>query len=139
MRELSIVLGFIRRGDTFLLQFRDGDPKIGAVNLIGCFGGKIETGETPETAVCRELTEETTLNIAPEDIEKLGQVKVVSDHQLEQVSVTADVFMIKTDDVDVRAREGKLIELGLEEIEGKLPEMTPGTRAAFKKFILSEV
>jgi ADP-ribose pyrophosphatase YjhB (NUDIX family) len=137
MRELPIVLGLIQQGDDYLLQYREGDPSIGAVNMIGCFGGKIEDGESPEQAVCRELNEETTLQLKPANVSKLGRVIVTSDHQLEQVKVIAHVYSVPVGSVAVRATEGCLVVMGAGEVEENLQNMTPGTRAAFKKFILS--
>ena len=138
MRELAIVLGLIKQGDNYLLQFRDGDPKIGAANMVGCFGGKIEESETPAVAVCRELREETTLTLTEEDVSYLGKVDVVSDHNLEEVRVIAEVFLVQIDSMVVRAREGSLVSLAATDAADRLGRMTPGTRAVFEQFVLNK-
>jgi len=46
-----------------LLQHRDAIPNIFYPNYWGCFGGAIETGETHEDAIARELCEELGFKI----------------------------------------------------------------------------
>lgn len=138
MRELIIALGLIQQGDNYLLQLRDGDPKIGAAGLIGCFGGKIEDGESPAEAICRELAEETSLTPMLEDAEELGLVEVISDHQLEPVQVKGHSFRIVIGEKLLEAKEGKVVTIHQSNIGERLNEMTPGTRAVFKAFILGD-
>jgi 8-oxo-dGTP pyrophosphatase MutT (NUDIX family) len=47
----------------YLLQHRDAIPTIFYPDHWGCFGGAIEPGESPETALLRELEEELSLRI----------------------------------------------------------------------------
>ncbi len=136
MRELSISLGMIEQSGEYLLQLRDGAPAIGAANLIGCFGGKIEAGETPVEAMCRELGEETTVQLNPADMKKLGKVEVESDYQFKSVRITAHIFAAILGNTEVEAKEGQLVRMTKEEAAVRLAEMTPGTRAAFEKFVV---
>lgn len=138
MRKLVVAFAFIEQHGSYLFQFRTGAPETGTVNLIGCFGGKLEPGEEPLTTVCREVSEETTLQVSPHRVEYLGIVEVISDHNLEDVELTAHVFKIMADGQAVAAREGKLVIIPAAAIESRLSEMTPGTRTASKKFILGE-
>lgn len=138
MRELSIALGLIVQGSDYILQFRSGDPKIGAVNLIGCFGGKLETGEKPISAVCRDLAEETNLRPSISDFTKLGIVRVIADYKLEDVRIKAHVYKINIGSEVIKASEGQLVRLYHKEVADKLQHMTPGTRAVFEKFVLSK-
>jgi 8-oxo-dGTP diphosphatase len=54
----------------FLMQLRDNIPTILYPGLWGLFGGHIETGETPEIAVVREIMEEISYQIT--DPKKFG-------------------------------------------------------------------
>jgi len=51
-------------GGTYLLQQRDDIPGIFYPGHWGCFGGKIDPGETPLSALRRELAEEIELDPA---------------------------------------------------------------------------
>lgn len=118
------------------LQLRDGDAKIGCVGLIGGFGGKIEAGEEPLLAICRELSEETSLTPSADQLRSLGTIEVVSDYQLEQTKVTAHTFhLVVSPEVKVVAREGTLTSIPKSEAHAHLHRMTPGTRACFEQLL----
>ncbi len=53
-----------------VLQLRDNSLHIPYPNCIGTFGGQIETGESPEQAIVREIQEELGYRLA--DFEYLG-------------------------------------------------------------------
>ena len=48
----------------YILQLRDNKPDIASAGQWSLFGGEVKTGETPEQAIRREVSEE--LSIAPE-------------------------------------------------------------------------
>ena len=52
----------------YLLQLRDKNKKISFPNTWGFFGGKMNTNETPENCIVRELKEE--LNVRSKIIKK---------------------------------------------------------------------
>jgi 8-oxo-dGTP diphosphatase len=55
----KVVVVFLHKNfDSYLLQLRDFKPSIVYPGHWGAFGGAMEEGESPETAICRELTEE---------------------------------------------------------------------------------
>lgn len=136
MREINIAMAVIEQEGVYHLQLRNGDKRIGAAGLIGCFGGKIETGETAIDAVCRELAEETNLYFSKEQVNELGFVHVRSDHNLEEVQVNACAFLVKLNaGTQVIAKEGHLISLRKNELRKNIKKMTPGTQACFEKFI----
>jgi 8-oxo-dGTP diphosphatase len=56
MREVAIAI--LYQDNRFLLQLRDDVPNILYPGHWGFFGGHVEPGETPDTAVYRELQEE---------------------------------------------------------------------------------
>jgi 8-oxo-dGTP diphosphatase len=61
----KVVLVFFHKNfDSYLLQLRDFKPSIIYPGHWGAFGGAIEEGESPETAIYRELKEE--IGYAPE-------------------------------------------------------------------------
>lgn len=136
MRQLRVGIALIQQADTYLLQLRGDNPVIGAAGLIGGFGGKLEPGEEPAGAVCRELSEETSLVPLVEELEHLGAVEVLSDHRLEAVNVHATFFRLLLDEnLEVAAREGKLVRMTREEISSSLYRLTPATRAYFETLI----
>ena len=139
MRKVEIVLGLLEQDSTYLLQHRLGHERIGAAGRIGCFGGKVEEGELPRSAVSREISEETTLESKPEAWELLGEVNVESDHQLEPVKVHATIFRhVLSPKTKLEAKEGKLVRIQVQDIPSRINEFTPATRALFEEIIVKE-
>jgi 8-oxo-dGTP diphosphatase len=61
-----VVVAFLHKNfDSYLLQLRDFNSSITYPGHWGAFGGALEKGELPKTAVFRELTEE--IGYTPED------------------------------------------------------------------------
>jgi 8-oxo-dGTP pyrophosphatase MutT (NUDIX family) len=55
----KVVVVFLHKNfDSYLLQLRDFKSSIIYPGHWGAFGGAMEEGESPETAICRELIEE---------------------------------------------------------------------------------
>jgi 8-oxo-dGTP pyrophosphatase MutT (NUDIX family) len=136
MRHVHIAIGIIQQGNKLLLQRRKSDPRVGGAGLIGCFGGKIDDGEDPINAFCREVFEETLLKPLPRDVKKLGIVKVKSDHNLEPVEVTAHVYHWHYKNVKVpKIEEGELIIMTKKEAMASLDKFTTGTRAVFEELV----
>ncbi len=135
MRKLTIAMAVIEQAEEYLLQLRSGDPAIGSAGLKGCFGGKVEEGEKPLDAVCRELAEETSLTgLGPKNVRYLGSYDVVSDHKLEMVEVHAEVFGLQLEsEIVVRAHEGMLVRMTLQDILEDKASLTPATRAYFEQ------
>jgi 8-oxo-dGTP pyrophosphatase MutT (NUDIX family) len=139
MRLLNIVMVIIEQGGLYHLEFRNGPKRIGAAGLVGCFGGKIEQGEEPLRAICREVKEETNLNPVEADFVRLGEVDVIADNNLEPVKIHATVYkLILSKGIDVEAHEGRLVSLTESEAKRKVATMTPGTQAAFNQFIFGD-
>lgn len=139
MRQVHIVMGLLQQGDDYLLQLRNGDARIGAAGLVGCFGGKVNADEALEDAVARELGEETTCTIEPTQWKLLGKVKVLSDHLHEPVEVHATAFHhLLGKDADVVAKEGELIRWTLEAVMERIEQLTPATRAMFMELLQGE-
>ena len=63
-RQIHVAIAILYRDGKFLMQLRDDVPGILYPGCWGLFGGHIETGETPEDALKRELLEE--ISYAPE-------------------------------------------------------------------------
>ncbi len=61
---IQVALAILYRNGKFLMQLRDDIPGIVYPGVWGLFGGHIETGETPEIAVKRELIEEIGYEIS---------------------------------------------------------------------------
>lgn len=136
MLKLDIVLGVIEQNDYYFLQFRNGDPKIGAAGKVGFFGGKVEPKERPIDAVVREISEETNLKPLVKDISFLGKVNVKSDYQNAAVAINAHVFHIKAGrNINIKALEGELVRMNKTDAAHNLDRMTPGTRAVFEEIL----
>jgi 8-oxo-dGTP pyrophosphatase MutT (NUDIX family) len=136
MRQVHIAIGLIQQGDNYLLQLRNGDPKIGGAGLIGCFGGKIDEGEDPLLTFCREIFEEASLRPDPKQVKKLGVIKVKSDHNLDPVQVTGHVFHWQYQSLDIpEIKEGELVIMTKDEALSNLDKFTTGTRAVFEELL----
>ena len=124
----------LKQGDSYLLQQRGYDPNIGAAGLIGFFGGKIEQDESPLAAVCREISEETTLVLDADRGRYLGSVVVPSDMYKQPIEVHASVFGFNVDPV-IRAvaKEGDMITMSAEELRAADARLTPATLAWLKQ------
>jgi len=57
-------------------------------------GGKLDAGESPESALIRELREELDLSIVPDDLTPLGQFSDVAANEPDHLLV-ADIFRIR--------------------------------------------
>lgn len=58
MAKPEVAVAILYQGNQFLMQLRDDVPNIAYPGRWGFFGGHIDPGEDPETAVRRELLEE---------------------------------------------------------------------------------
>lgn len=136
MRQIHIALGLLQQGDNFLLQLRNGEEKIGAAGLIGCFGGKVDQGEDPLGAFCREVAEETSLRPKPDEVKSLGEINIESDYQLEPVRVKGYAFhwMVNNAQKNPKATEGKLVMMTLDEALNNLDKLTAATVAILKNY-----
>lgn len=139
MQQLDIVLVVLRRGDEFLLQKRDHNPS-GAANLIGAYGGKVDKTDVDHLeAACREVSEETSLNPKREDLVYLGKVAVVCDYMGKPAKINGWSYAMQIDlGEEVESLEGTLVTMDRVQLVEHLTELTPGTRACFEQYILSE-
>jgi 8-oxo-dGTP diphosphatase len=69
IKEISAVIGFPIRKKTVLLA--EKQSKVGK-GLYMPYGGMIESGETAEEAMVRELEEESRMTATVDDLEKVG-------------------------------------------------------------------
>ena len=65
-----VVIGVLRNRDEEVLIAKRPEGK-GLAGFWEFPGGKIEFGETPEVALCRELNEELGIEVDPEDVSPL--------------------------------------------------------------------
>ena len=133
---MNIAMGLLQHDDVYLLQLRNGKKQAGGLNLIGCFGGKIEPGETALQAACREVTEESSYAPTTQQAELLGEVNVNSDWKDQTITVHATVYLFQVPpQTKVTAHEGELVTMSLGEIRRSLDKFTPGTRACFEQLV----
>lgn len=83
---IPVVAGFLRKGDQVLVGQRPENHSL--AGLWEFPGGKIETGETPEAALARELEEE--LGIEAE----VGELKFAATHSYGEVNILILFFEI---------------------------------------------
>lgn len=98
MQKRKASVCFLEHGNKFLILQRLPSQYQG--NLWGLVGGKIEEGESPESAVVREIQEEVGLAMSQEEIKLLAECTVVIESdtwqtfvyhvQLKDLSVVAD-------------------------------------------------
>ena len=84
----------------YVMQLRDAVPNIFYPEHWACFGGAIDAGEDPVTALVRELYEELEMTVASDaahlftrfeyDMSKLGRGKVVRHYY--EIQVSDDAF-----------------------------------------------
>ncbi|MBB4153338.1 8-oxo-dGTP pyrophosphatase MutT (NUDIX family) [Sphingomonas jinjuensis] len=67
-------------------------------------GGKIEHGESPATALCRELAEEIGATVGPTQLRHLARVTCAAANEAGH-QVDADIFHIRLDSAPVIAAE----------------------------------
>ncbi|GAA0605379.1 NUDIX domain-containing protein [Paenochrobactrum glaciei] len=91
MTEIKIAAAALMRADGATLLVR----KRGTTAFMQP-GGKIDAGETPLTALCRELKEELGLEIKPEEPVYLGCFSAPAANET-GATVTAEIFQINTD------------------------------------------
>ena len=136
MVSMEVSIGFIKQGETYLLQLRPNVTTIGAAGLIGAFGGRIEPGESPVEAVCRELSEETSLKPSTEDFSYLGTVEVTAYKQQQPLQVRANIFRIGIEPTEnVVATDGEVVRMSKQQADERADRLTPATRAAFEQFL----
>ena len=129
-------MGLIKQGDSYALQLRNGKNQAGGLGLIGCFGGQIEEGETPEEALVREVAEESNLSQSIKDLEYIGEVRVESERQDQPITVRSQIYLIKiSPKTRIHAREGELVTMTEKEVRANLDKITPATRACFEQLI----
>lgn len=139
MSETNIAIAMIQQGDEYLLQLRNEKPSVGAVSLIGFFGGKLEPGESAADAVAREVGEETSLQKSPDDFSVLGTIDVESSSNPETDRIYGTVFHISLSaEADLIAHDGELVRIASDQVSARLHEMTSGTRQAFEKYVIGE-
>lgn len=135
MKELSVAAIAIKRGTLYFMQHREGDSNIGAVGLIGFFGGKIEENEEPEAAARRELEEEAHIVFPKEKLAKIGQVVVMSDYNNEPVTIKMIIYEYELPlKAEFLAKEGKVVTMTEREAFANINTLTPGTRAFFETY-----
>ena len=132
--HFEVVLVLLQQAGVYHLQLRNGAQQSGALGFIGGFGGKIEPGETPGQAACRETEEESNVVLAESDLERLGEVNVSSEKHGQPSIVHATIYraQIPADKV-VEAREGELITMSLEQIRANTDRLSPAVTACFNE------
>ncbi len=104
MRTIRIAAAVIIRTDGKTLLVRKNGTK-----AFMQPGGKIEPGETPATALQRELIEEIGLHVSSKDLRPLGYFEAPAANEPGHM-VSADIFLIDIGDVEI-AKSAEIEEL----------------------------
>ena len=72
-KVISVAMAIIEQDGKYLMQLRDDIPSIVYPGVWGFFGGHIETGESPEVALKRELIEE--INYSAPSLTKFSSIQ----------------------------------------------------------------
>ncbi|MBD2461571.1 NUDIX hydrolase [Oscillatoria sp. FACHB-1407] len=67
-KPIEVAIAILHQDNQFLMQLRDNIPGIIYPGHWGFFGGHLDPGETPDTAIWRELAEE--IEYTPPDLAK---------------------------------------------------------------------
>ncbi len=133
MRQVEISIAILDHPDGLVMQRRPSN--MGAGGKLGCFGGKLDEGESPLESIVREIIEETTLDLGSSDFTHHGQVEVISDNKGQIVEVLAHVFVAACQGkVEIRD-EGELVHLPKHEYSMNRHQLTSATLAALDMLI----
>ncbi|ARO15242.1 MutT family NTP pyrophosphatase [Ketogulonicigenium robustum] len=119
--EIIIAAAIITRADGALLLVR----KHGTTAFMQP-GGKIDVGESPRAALCRELSEELGIDIAPDAPQYIGQFSAPAANEAGH-TVTAALFRVTAPPtITVQAEIAEAIWLHPD--QPALPDLAPLTR-----------
>ena len=101
--RIDVAVGVVRNpGALYLIQQRQvGKPCEGQWEFPG---GKVEPGESPENALCRELREELGIRV-----QKASQL-MLHKHNYDHANVLLHVFLVDSFEGSVESKEGQLIQ-----------------------------
>ncbi len=100
---LVVAAALVREDGRLLLQQRP--PGKSMAGLWELPGGKIEPGESPESALAREIEEELGVKLDPSDLNPF----TFASHPYETFDLLMPVFMCRRWHGDFRGREGQAI------------------------------
>ncbi len=92
LRHVAVVI--LEDGlDRVCLQLRDDKPTIPHPNQWALFGGHVEEGEEPVTAVLREIAEELTISLSPNRLVALHRFRLEAgkEHHLFRYSLNGEL------------------------------------------------
>ncbi len=105
MIKISVIWLVLPNGNV-VLQRRDEKTDV-SPGLLSLFGGHVEAGETPEEAMYRELSEETSLDVPSLSISSAGSAELPHPND---PAMTRTMYFYKaaidSDDFDVFEGEG---------------------------------
>jgi 8-oxo-dGTP pyrophosphatase MutT (NUDIX family) len=103
------VLAILRLGDgRLVMQRRDLNAPV-SPGLLGLFGGGIEAGEEPLSAIQRELSEETSLHQLK--FSPLGEIDLVESHRSPPTRTRIHIFTATLPAADFVVYEGNGVEV----------------------------
>ncbi len=117
----------------FLLQQRDNNPNILHPGMIGLFGGHREEGETFLECIVREVREEISYHVPPEQFAFLGSR---TSSELTGGIRRIDTFVARDIPSEaVRVTEGTLVVAGRAELLRLKPKIVPAVGVLLQRFL----
>jgi 8-oxo-dGTP diphosphatase len=130
-REIAVAIVLDTQG-RFLLQRRDNIPGIVHPGKVSLFGGHREPGETYLDCITREIQEELSYPVLPEDFEHLASLDELGE-VVEGDTVRGEIFVLKDIPSDsVVVTEGSLMTVEADDLGHVEQDFTPVTRFAFR-------
>lgn len=107
MRQVALIKLHIKDTDQLVFQRRDNNPEILSPNMLGFFGGHLDSPvEDPHQAAVRELSEETSLDVNKLDIVHLASMDLPLAIHLDGIPTKLHLFTAIIDNINFQVFEG---------------------------------
>lgn len=122
-----------------LLQLRDGKPDIAQPGRISFFGGRREKRETSLQCIVREITEEISVTLSPENFQHFVTLDI-PDPENVGGNVKGVYFIARGMNASsLNVTEGKLVIVEAEEVSAIRDKLTPLTAIVLHRFLASRM
>lgn len=126
MRQVALIKLYVKDTDQLVFQRRDNNPVILSPNMLGFFGGHLDSpDEDPHQAAIRELSEETSLDIDKLVVSHLISIDLpLSIHQ-DGIATRLHLFSTTINNANFQVFEGVGSEVYAKEVALKRTDLAP--------------